>query len=30
VVNFPGIGHHIRFAVHEPYMQAVRSFLAEL
>jgi len=30
VVNFPGIGHHIRFAAHDSYMQAVRSFLAEL
>jgi len=30
VANFPGVGHHIHFAVHELYMQAVRSFLAEL
>jgi N-formylmaleamate deformylase len=28
--HFPGIGHHVRFAVHEPYMQAVRAFLAEV
>lgn len=30
LVHFPGIGHHIRFAVHEQYMQAVRTFLAEV
>ncbi len=30
VVNFPGIGHHVRFAVHEPYMQAFKAFLQEI
>jgi pimeloyl-ACP methyl ester carboxylesterase len=30
VVNFPGVGHHIRFAVFGPYMAAVKAFLAEL
>ena len=30
VVNFPGVGHHIRFAVHEAYMQAVKAFLTEI
>ncbi len=30
LANFPGIGHHVRFAVHEPYMQAVRAFFASV
>ena len=30
LVHFPGIGHHVRFAVHEPYMQAMKAFLAEV
>jgi pimeloyl-ACP methyl ester carboxylesterase len=30
VVNFPGIGHHIRFAVHEAYMKAVKQFLSNI
>jgi N-formylmaleamate deformylase len=30
VVNFPGIGHHVRFAVHDAYMQAFKSFLTEI
>ncbi len=29
VVNFPGVGHHVRFAVHETYMQAFKAFLRE-
>jgi N-formylmaleamate deformylase len=28
-VNFPGVGHHVRFAVHEPYMRAFKAFLQE-
>ena len=30
LAHFPGVGHHVRFAVHEAYMQAVRAFLAEV
>jgi N-formylmaleamate deformylase len=30
VANFPGIGHHIRFAMHEPYMTRVKAFLKSL
>lgn len=30
VAHFPSAGHHVRFAVHEPYMQTVRQFLAEV
>jgi pimeloyl-ACP methyl ester carboxylesterase len=30
VVNFPGIGHHVRFAVHQAYMQALKAFLREV
>jgi N-formylmaleamate deformylase len=30
LTHFPGIGHHVRFAVHEAYMQVVREFLANL
>jgi pimeloyl-ACP methyl ester carboxylesterase len=30
LAHFPGIGHHVRFAVHEAYMQALRAFLAEI
>ena len=29
LAHFPGIGHHVRFAVHEAYMVKVREFLAE-
>ncbi|MBE0699187.1 MAG: alpha/beta hydrolase [Anaerolineaceae bacterium] len=28
-VNFPGVGHHIRFAVHQAYMQAFTAFVRE-
>jgi pimeloyl-ACP methyl ester carboxylesterase len=28
LAHFQGAGHHVRFAVHEEYMQVVRSFLA--
>ena len=30
VVNFPGVGHHVRFAVHEAYMRALKAFLREV
>jgi N-formylmaleamate deformylase len=30
VVHIPGVGHHIRFAEHAVYMQAVRTFLQEI
>jgi len=30
VVAFPGVGHHVRFAVYAPYMEAVTAFLAAL
>ena len=30
VLNFPGVGHHVRFAVYGPYMAAVRAFLVRL
>ena len=30
VVNFPGVGHHVRFAVHDAYMQAFKAFLDEI
>jgi N-formylmaleamate deformylase len=30
VVNFRGVGHHVRFAVHEEYMKALRQFLKEV
>jgi N-formylmaleamate deformylase len=30
VVNFPGIGHHVRFAVHDAYMQAFKAFLRDV
>lgn len=30
VVNFPGVGHHIRFAAHEEYMHVLREFLSTL
>jgi pimeloyl-ACP methyl ester carboxylesterase len=26
-VNFPGVGHHVRFAVHAAYMKAFKAFL---
>lgn len=29
-VNFPGVGHHVRFAVHDAYMQAFKSFLLDV
>ncbi len=29
-VNFAGVGHHVRFAVHAAYMQAVKAFLREV
>lgn len=29
VVNFPGVGHHVRFAVHDAYMRAFKAFLGE-
>jgi N-formylmaleamate deformylase len=29
VVNFPRVGHHVRFAVHQAYMQSVKAFLDE-
>lgn len=28
VVNFPAVGHHVRFAVHDAYMQVFKNFLA--
>ena len=30
LAHFPGVGHHIRFAVHAPYMVALKAFLAEI
>jgi N-formylmaleamate deformylase len=30
VVHIPGVGHHIRFAEHAVYMQAVQAFLQEV
>lgn len=30
VVNFAGIGHHVRFAVHDDYMRVVKDFLREV
>jgi N-formylmaleamate deformylase len=30
VVNFPGVGHHVRFAVHDAYMREVKAFLREV
>lgn len=30
LAHYPGIGHHVRFAVHEPYMQMLRAFLAKV
>jgi N-formylmaleamate deformylase len=29
-VNFPGVGHHVRFAVHDAYMPVVKAFLHEV
>ncbi len=29
-VNFPGVGHHVRFAVHAAYMQVFKDFLNSL
>jgi pimeloyl-ACP methyl ester carboxylesterase len=29
-INFPGVGHHVRFAVHTAYMQTLRAFLLEI
>jgi N-formylmaleamate deformylase len=29
VVNFAGVGHHVRFAAHEAYMRAFKEFLNE-
>jgi len=29
-VNFPGVGHHVRFAVHEAYMRVFKAFLLEV
>ena len=29
-VNFPGVGHHVRFAVHAAYMKAFNAFLQEI
>jgi pimeloyl-ACP methyl ester carboxylesterase len=29
-VRFAGIGHHVRFAVHDAYMQAFKGFLSEV
>jgi len=26
-VNFPGVGHHVRFAIHEDYMKTFKAFL---
>jgi N-formylmaleamate deformylase len=28
-VNFPGVGHHVRFAVHDAYLRALKAFLYE-
>lgn len=30
VVHFPGVGHHIRFAVHAEYLQSLKVFLSSL
>ena len=30
VINFPGVGHHVRFATHEAYMQAFTAFLRDV
>jgi N-formylmaleamate deformylase len=30
VVNFAGVGHHVRFAVYGRYMETVKGFLGEL
>ncbi len=30
VINFPGAGHHVRFAEHAAYMQALKSYLCEV
>jgi N-formylmaleamate deformylase len=30
IAHFPGVGHHIRFAVHDAYMKKVKEFLAEI
>lgn len=30
VAHFPGVGHHIRFAVHDAYMEIVKKFLVEI
>ena len=27
IINFPGVGHHVRFAAHAAYMQALKAFL---
>jgi pimeloyl-ACP methyl ester carboxylesterase len=29
VVNFPGVGHHVRFAVHDAYIQVIKAFLSQ-
>jgi pimeloyl-ACP methyl ester carboxylesterase len=29
VVNFPRVGHHVRFAVHDAYMEVFSAFLSE-
>jgi N-formylmaleamate deformylase len=30
VINFPGVGHHVRFAAHEAYVQAFGAFVREV
>jgi pimeloyl-ACP methyl ester carboxylesterase len=30
VINFPGVGHHIRFARHDAYLQAFSAFIKEV
>ena len=30
VLNFPGVGHHVRFAAQAAYLQAVQTFLREV
>jgi hypothetical protein len=30
VINFPGVGHHVRFAAHAAFMQAFKAFLLEV
>ncbi|MEP7356081.1 MAG: alpha/beta hydrolase [Anaerolineales bacterium] len=29
-INFPGVGHHVRFAMHDRYMQVFKAFLQEM